>query len=338
MTYDEFMADWRSDNPRLKVQTSGSTGKPQVMWVEKRRMLASATMTCDFLHLKRGDGMLLCLPLDYIAGKMVVARTIERGLRLTTIVPSGHPYQTLAESGNLSHFACASLVPLQVYNSLQTPKEREWLASIDNILVGGGSISRDVEAQLRGFPNAIWSTYGMTETLSHIAMRRVSGPEASLWYTPLPHVSVSLTDEGCLVIDAPLVHEGRLVTNDLAELRPAPTADAKGVQFRILGRRDNVICSGGIKIQTEEVERLLEPHLHSPFVITHRPDEKFGEAVVLLTEDADLDAVRAVCQEVLPAYSVPKDVFHVAHVPMTETGKPARKQAEILAASLTQHK
>lgn len=332
MTYDEFMADWHSDNPRLMVQTSGSTGKPQVMWVEKSRMLASAKMTCDFLGLKSGERMLLCLPLDYIAGKMAVVRTIERNLKITMIEPTGHPCQTLVDEHKEAHFACASLVPLQVYNSLQVPKEREWLKSIDHILVGGGAISKEMEEELRGFPNAIWSTYGMTETLSHIAMRRISGPDASLWYTPLPHVSVSLNEDDCLVIDAPLVHEGVLVTNDIAELRFSES----GVQFRIVGRKDNVICSGGIKIQTEEVESRLEPRLDAPFAITHRPDEKFGQAVVLLTESSDTEEVRRICDEVLPPYWQPKDILHVDNIPLTETGKTARKKAEQLAIALMQ--
>ena len=164
----------------------------------------------------------------------------------------------------------------------------------------------------------------MTEALSHIALRRLSGHEASEWYTPFPSVSVSLSADGCLVIDAPEVNDSQLVTTDLAELRP----DGR---FRILGRKDNVICSGGIKIQIEEVERLLAPHLSSPFVITRRSDQKFGEAVVLLTE-GDTHEAQAVCQRVLPKYWQPRTYIHVARIPLTATGKPARKEAEQMAA------
>jgi len=161
----------------------------------------------------------------------------------------------------------------------------------------------------------------MTETLSHIALRRLNGPGRSDWYTPFDGVSVSLGDDGCLIIDAPAVHDGPLVTNDIAEL-----CDGR---FRILGRKDNVICSGGLKIQAEEVEKSLRAHLHESYMITKRRDEKFGEAVVLLTE-GDTAEARDVCQRVLPRYWQPRDYVHTDRIPLTETGKPARKQAEQL--------
>ena len=287
------------------------------MWVEKRRMEASARMTCDFLGLRGGDTALLCMSLDYIAGKMMVVRSLVRGLRLITVEPSGHPLAGVA--GQLDF---AAMVPMQVWNSLQVAEERERLMTIGNLIIGGGAIDDRLAHELAGFPNRVWSTYGMTETLSHIALRRLSGPEATEWYTPLPGVSLTLTEDGCLVIDAPTVHDGRLVTNDIAEMAP----DGR---FKILGRKDNVICTGGIKIQAEEVERLLRAHLREPFVITKRRDEKFGEVVVLLTE-GDVDTARDVCQRVLPKYWQPRDYVHTDQVPMTETGKPARKQAEQL--------
>ena len=136
-------------------------------------------------------------------------------------------------------------------------------------------------------------------------------------------------EDHCLVIDAPLVCPSRLVTNDIAELSSGTVPNMK---FRILGRKDNVICSGGIKIQIETVERQLRPHLQAPFLITKRPDAKFGEAVVLLTEGA-VDEGRRVCAQVLPKYNQPKAYLHVDKIPLTATGKPARKEAENIAKS-----
>ena len=214
------------------------------------------------------------------------------------------------------------MVPMQVYNSLQVSEECERLKQIRHLIIGGGAIDDTLAAALKSFPNNVWSTYGMTETLSHIALRRLNGPDASDYYTPFPSVKVSLNNDGCLVIDAPEVCPERLVTNDIAELSAG--------QFRILGRKDNVICSGGIKIQIEEVERLLRPHLPQPFLITKRPDAKFGEVVVLLSE-GPVDEARAVCERILPKYYQPKAYLHVDKIPLTETGKPARKQAETLA-------
>ena len=223
----------------------------------------------------------------------------------------------------------AAMVPMQVYNSLQVPEEKERLMRIRHLIIGGGAIDDALASALKTFPNHVWSTYGMTETLSHIALRRLNGPEASEWYTPFPSVKVSLNEDSCLVIDAPLVCPSRLVTNDIAELSSGTVPNMK---FRILGRKDNVICSGGIKIQIETVERQLRPHLQAPFLITKRPDAKFGEAVVLLTEGA-VDEGRRVCAQVLPKYNQPKAYLHVDKIPLTATGKPARKEAENIAKS-----
>ena len=318
MSLEEFLLEWRSDSPYVEVKTSGSTGEPKRMMVEKRRMMNSARITCDFLGLKPGDTALLCMSLDYIAGKMMVVRSIERNLKLITVEPSGHP---LTED---SKYDLVAMVPMQVYNSLQVPEEKERLMQIKHLIIGGGAIDESMEEELREFPNSVWSTYGMTETLSHIALRRLNGKEASVWYVPFPSVKVRLNEEGCLVIDAPEVCEETLVTNDIAEI------EASGRRFRILGRKDNVICSGGIKIQTEEVERTLKPYLDAPYMISKRPDPKFGEIVVLLTE-GDISDAREACERILPKYQQPKDYLRVDRIPLTETGKPARKEAEKLA-------
>ena len=324
MSLEEFLEEWNNSSPYVHVQTSGSTGAPKPMLVEKRRMLASARITCDFLGLHPGDTALLCMSLDYIAGKMMVVRSIERGLKLICVEPSGNPLRVAPD--DQTPLAFAAMVPMQVYNSLQVPDERHRLQQIRHLIIGGGAIDDALASELKTFPNAVWSTYGMTETLSHIALRRLSGPEASDWYTPFPSVKVSLSDEGCLVIDAPEVCPEPLVTNDIADLSPGPGPSDR---FRILGRKDNVICSGGIKIQIEEVERLLRPLMRVPYLISKRPDPKFGEVAVLLTEGS-VDDARQVCERILPKYHLPRHYLHVDHIPLTETGKPARQQAALL--------
>lgn len=321
MTLEAFLSEWNDASEFVHVQTSGSTGAPKPMLVEKRRMLASARITCDFLGLRSGDTALLCMSLDYIAGKMMVVRSIERGLKLISVEPSGHPLS------NVEYVDFAAMVPMQVYNSLQVPEERERLMRIRHLIIGGGAIDDQMAAELRTFPNAVWSTYGMTETLSHIALRRISGPDASEWYTPFPSVRVTHNDEGCLVINAPEVCEEPLVTNDIVEF------SSDHPEFRIIGRRDNVICSGGIKIQIEEVERHLRPHLHVPYLLTKRHDPKFGEVAVLLTEGS-VEEAREVCQRMLSKYHQPRYYLHVARIPLTETGKPARQEAIRLAETV----
>lgn len=317
MDLQQFLTEWHNDNPTLLVHTSGSTGKPKPMWVEKRRMEASARTTCDFLGLRSGDTALLCMPLDYIAGKMMVVRSLVRHLRLIAVEPSGEPLATVKETIDF-----AAMVPMQVWNALRVPEQRERLMGICHLIIGGGAIDDSLAAELRAFPNAVWSTYGMTETLSHIALRRLSGPSATDWYTPFEGVRLSRTNDGCLVIDAPALHDGPLTTNDMAEL-------ASDGRFKILGRKDNVICSGGLKIQAEEVERLLHSHLRVPYVITKRKDGKFGEVVVLLTE-GDTSEAQLICQRVLPKYWQPRAYFHVDQIPLTPTGKPARARLQNL--------
>jgi O-succinylbenzoic acid--CoA ligase len=311
-----FLKEWFSHSPLLKVKTSGSTGQPKEMLVEKARMMQSAVMTCEFLGLKEGDKSLLCMPLDYIAGKMMVVRALTTGLDLHLVTPSGHPLK-----GIRSAFDFAAMTPMQVYNSLQLSEEKEQLKEIRNLIIGGGPIDACLEDELKTFPNKVYSTYGMTETLSHIAMRRLNGDEASEYYTPFPSVSLSLSDDNTLIIDAPLVAGERLFTNDVAQIR----SDGS---FRIAGRRDNIINSGGIKIQAEAVEELVRPFVRGLFTVTSLPDEKFGEIIVLVTE-GDVD--EALLAGIEPAHFKPKKVIRTDKIPLTVTGKINRNALKKLA-------
>lgn len=259
MTLKEFQNEWYNASDKMQVHTSGSTGKPKTLLVEKCRMEASARITCDFLGLKEGDSILLCMPLDYIAGKMVVVRSIVRHLQLIEVKPSGRPLQFLDKAPDF-----VAMVPMQVYNSMKEEQDLYILKKIKNLIIGGGAIEDSMSEKLKEFPNAVWSTYGMTETLSHIALRRLSGENASEWYKPFPSVNVYLNDDGCLVINAPVVCRETLVTNDIAEI------SEDGTMFRVIGRKDNVIDSGGIKIHIEDVEKSLRQYIHVPYVITKK--------------------------------------------------------------------
>ncbi len=369
MTLAEFLADWHSDNPCLTVRTSGSTGTPKLLRVEKRRMVASANATCDALGLTANTTALLSLPLDYIAGKMQVVRALVRGMKLVEAyaitdmqVPflqaadmavgvaadvsyaagasyaSGSSYASDASyAANVSSSFCfAALTPMQVYTLLQTAEGRRRLQAISHLIIGGGAIDQRMAEQLRTFSTNIYSTYGMTETLSHIALRRLSGSGAGEWYEPMDGVTVGLLSDGCLTISAPRVCEEQLLTNDLAVMA------ADGRRFQIVGRRDNVINSGGIKIQIEEAERLLEPHIALPFAITKRSDEKYGEIVVMLyvadevasaDENTIVQRLQAICRNALPRYWQPRLYIAVKAIPTTDTNKKARAAARALAES-----
>lgn len=337
-----FLRTWFDDNPELEVKTSGSTGTPKVMSVSKERMMNSARLTLEFLQLKRGDRALLCMPLEYIAGKMVVVRALVGGLDLQVVAPCGHPLQKVAADLDF-----AAMIPLQVYNSLQKPGERARLAAVKQLIIGGGAIDAELEQELRSFPHKVWSTYGMTETLSHIALRRLNGSEASQFYQPFAQVKLSLSPEDTLVIEAPQVSAQTLVTNDIVVF------NEKG-QFRIKGRKDNVINSGGIKLQIEELEaqlKALQPQWD--FLISSQPHPKFGQVVVLLltkrslpselgelsdlsdpNELSEHSSVRAFLQTQLCAltrFARPKRYLLVDELPRTGTNKPDRAAAQRLA-------
>lgn len=345
MTYQEFISEWNDEAQTIHVQTSGSTGAPKKLNVRKDKMIESAKMTCDFLALQPGDTALLCMNLDYIGAKMMVVRSLVRQLHLVQVAPSGHPLATVDVP-----ITFAAMVPLQVYNSLHVPEEREKLRQIKHLIIGGGAIDDVLAAQLHDFPHAVWSTYGMTETLSHIALRRLNGLESSSWYTPLQGIKVTTNADDCLVIDAPKLCDTPIVTNDIAEIRATSTSEGKNaLAFRIIGRRDNVINSGGVKIQMEELERLMRPFLTMPYMVTKRKSEKFGEIVVLMVEKegddegatveekSELPMLRAILRllhRALPRYWEPRLYLSVDRIPMTETGKLNRALAQQMAEKL----
>ncbi|MDO4461714.1 MAG: AMP-binding protein [Bacteroidia bacterium] len=310
-----FIDEWNSDLEFVEVQTSGSTGVPKVMRVEKRRMVASARMTLDFLRLERGDTALLCLPDKYIAGKMMVVRSIIGGLRLISVEPCGNPLLSVEEG---EHICFAAFTPMQVYNMLGDEVSRRRFEAIDKIIIGGGAVSGTLAEELRWMKNEIWSTYGMTETLSHIAMRPLSGAGASDWYETLKGVNISTNGEGCMVIDAPHVAEGLLETNDIVEIR-------EDGRFKILGRRDNVVCSGGVKMQIEQMEQRIAVKYLGEFALSWVEDERLGQALVLVyTKKEDREEIERVCGEVLEKIERPKRYIWVEALPYTETGKIAR--------------
>ena len=318
-----FLSEWNNSSPTLEVQTSGSTGTPKRMQVRKDQMINSARLTCDFLGLQIGDKALLCMPLQYIAGKMMVVRSLVAGLDLILREPSGHP---MADIDVPLRFA--AMIPLQVYNTLQVPEEKERLSQIDILIIGGGSIDKELEQQIQQLPNQVYSTYGMTETLSHIALRRLNGPDASDYYIPFSSVKLSLSPDKTLVIDAPLVTQAPLITNDVAELLP----DGR---FRILGRKDNIINSGGVKIQIENIETQLRSILTHDFAITSIPDSKFGEVIVLLTT-APNESIQKESFEILQKFQRPKHLLTVHTIPYTGTGKIDRAACRKLALKLMQ--
>ena len=316
-----FIEDWFSSSKFVTVHTSGSTGVPKELQVAKQRMVQSAKMTCTYFNLQKGDEVLLCMPIQYIAGKMMLVRTLVTQLSLWVVEPQGRPLKQF-----IMPLAFAAMVPLQLYNSLQFCEDKRRLESIQNILVGGGAIDESIEKEIGRFPNAVYSSYGMTETVSHIAMRRLNGKQASAWYKPFPSVHLKQTEEGALIIEAPLVAEEILKTNDVVDLKPDGS-------FRVIGRLDNIINSGGVKIQAEKVEQKLRKLIHTPYVVTNVVDSRLGEAITLLIESTSysIQELKERCKTALKPYEMPLHIFFVDAIPLTETKKVDRAQCKTVA-------
>ncbi len=318
-----FLNKWFDDSPVITVHTSGSTGTPKELVVRKEQMMQSARLTCEFLNLRKGDSALLCMNLRYIGAMMMVVRSLVAGLNLIVRPASGHPL-----AGIKDPLRFVAMVPLQVYNTLQIPEEKERLKQTDILIIGGGAIDEALETEIKHLPTVVYSTYGMTETLSHIALRRLNGASASEHYYPFPSVKLSLSAENTLVIDASLVCDGTLQTNDIARIYPDGS-------FIILGRKDNVINSGGIKIQAEEMEKLLRPFIPVPFVITSVPDRRLGQAVTLLLKGLpDTKEIENKLQEIFEPYYRPKYILPTDYIPQTGNGKINRLGCRILAEQL----
>lgn len=318
-----FLNEWFDASPIITVHTSGSTGVPKELVVRKDRMMQSARLTCEFLNLQAGDTALLCMNLRYIGAMMMVVRSLVAGLNLVVRPASGHPLSDVEVP-----LKFAAMVPLQVYNTLRVPAERKRLEHTDILIIGGGAVDDSLEAELKTIPIAAYSTYGMTETLSHIALRRLNGEAASKCYYPFPSVELSLSAENTLIVKAPLICDDVLQTNDIACL-------CSDGSFTIAGRKDNVINSGGIKIQAEEMENRLQPFIPVPFAVTAVPDPCLGQALTLLIAGKpDIKELENKLQAVLETYYRPKHIFITELIPQTENGKIDRTGCRILAQQM----
>lgn len=311
-----FLNEWFSDSDFILAQTSGSTGEPKTIELPKSIMRKSAERTIEYFNLQKTDKLLLSLPCRYIAGKMMVVRAIVGQMNLVTVDPSTD-FRFLENEV----FDFGALVPNQVSKILEQPSEVHKLQNIRNLLIGGSAVSAELEKQIESFNSRIVSTYGMTETASHIAIRELSGPAKSDFYHCLPGITVSLQENGCLQIHSPEISDA-LKTNDLAELQSSTS-------FRILGRADSVIISGGVKYSPEAIEKKLEKLIQQPFAISSVADNKLGEKIVLVIEGNPFET--SLLQEkinlVLPAFERPKAILFLSKFPLTQSGKI--KRAEI---------
>jgi o-succinylbenzoate---CoA ligase len=273
-----FLKDWYAPDDFIEVKTSGSTGKPKTVRLKKDFLAASAQRTLRFFQLNKNDRVLHCLPLQYIAGKLMVVRALRGELDLFVADPATD-FSFLKKE----KFRFAAMVPNQVAKILKTEANPgAFMKNIEQLLIGGSAIPASLEKDLQKVSTACWSGYGMTETATHIALRKINGLDSDGYYYCLENNNVGLSAENCLQIFMPGLPEQPLQTTDLAELKDEKT-------FRILGRSDNVIISGGIKFSPEQIEKKLEPFISEPFLISSLPHESLGRQLVLVVEGKESD-------------------------------------------------
>ncbi|WP_266366135.1 AMP-binding protein [Tellurirhabdus rosea] len=317
-----FCRDWRSGRETFVLQTSGSTGTPKPIPLTRTQMQASARLTGQTLGLTPGDGALVCLNIRYVAGVMMLVRGLELGLRMTVVEPASDPLETLPPP--IPPFDFTALVPLQLETLLSVPGRREVLNRMKAVIVGGAAVSPALEEALQAVQAPVYSTYGMTETVSHIALRRLNGSDRSDLFTALEGVELGVDDRSCLNIRSAATDFARIQTNDVVELR-------EGGRFRLLGRADSIINSGGLKIQPEQVEAVLSPLLAPRrYVVVGLPDERLGEQVTLVLEaeklpEALLAEVRHLVRSQMGPFFVPRQQRTLPVFPLTPTGKIDRK-------------
>lgn len=298
----KFLLDWLNNESFVLVKTSGSTGKPKQIVLQKSAMIASAKATGLFFNLQPKNTALLCLSANYIAGKMMLVRAIILGLHLDTIDPISAPLAS-------KKYNFIAMVPLQVQKSLSK------LHLVDNVLIGGAKLSYTLSESIMKTNCNAFESYGMTETISHIAIKKI-GAKA---FTVLPNIIISVDERNCLVIEALELSKEKIITNDIVEI-------LNSTQFVLKGRIDNVINSGGIKLFPEEIEELIGKHISVPFFIASKPDEILGEKVILVLEAIPFSIENKVFSE-LSKYQIPKEILFLETFQRTETQKINRKKS-----------
>ena len=305
-----FIQEWLDNNDYVVVKTSGSTGVPKNLELSKQKMINSAKATGTFFKLPENTTALLCLPSNYIAGKMMLVRAMILGWNLHIVAPEKDP---------ISHYNAdydfVAMVPYQVHYSLK------YLNKIKKLIIGGGAVSKELNDRLQKVNTEVFATYGMTETISHIAVRRINGLAKSNDYKALPRVRFSLDKRNCLIIDAPELSVEKVISNDVVKLI-SPTS------FEYVGRIDHVVNSGGIKLFPEQIEEKLTFYIDRPFIIASEKNETLGEQLIMIIEDASTQETSDFKEAFLSlsSYERPKKIYTFSKFPFTETGKIKRME------------
>jgi O-succinylbenzoic acid--CoA ligase len=314
-----FIRQWHGPQRDFELRTSGSTGPPKKITITRDQMIASARATAKAIDLRQGYTALTCLDTSYIAGQMMLVRSFTTGMKVIAVTPSANPFRRLDVRDKIDFTA---LVPYQVQAVIQSPEDA-YFNTIGIIIIGGAALPLQAREQLQRYQARFFATYGMTETLSHIALQPLNGKDASAYFQVLPGIVVQQDERHCLVIEAPHLPE-KVVTNDVVELQ-------NSTHFQWLGRFDTIINSGGVKVIPEKVEAEVEKalrclNIYCDFFISGVPDSQLGEKIILIIKekiltDEELGNLYTALQKSLSRYEIPKEVIVLKSFDMTETGK-----------------
>lgn len=303
-----FLRNWFDATAFVEVKTSGSTGNPKIIQLQKEQMINSAIATGDYFNLPQNTTALLCLSANYIAGKMMLVRALTLGWYLDVVAPTSNPLKNSDKNYDFS-----AMVPMQLHNSLPD------IHKIKKLIVGGGTVSNELLSKIQEVETEIFATYGMTETITHIAVKKfnviASGAKQSN-YKILPNIKISIDHRGCLVIDAPTISVEKVITNDLVEII-SPT------EFKWLGRIDNVINSGGIKLIPEQIEEKIAEIIENRFFVAGKKDAALGEKLILIIEGIKNEDLLKRIQhlKLLSTYEIPKEIYFLEKFIETQTNK-----------------
>lgn len=310
-----FLTNWFNDDDSLEVQTSGSTGVPKIIQLKKEFMKNSALATGAFFNLKENTTALLCMSTEFIAGRLMLVRALELGWHLDIVDPSSNPLKNLNKEYDFS-----AMVPLQLHNSLNE------IHKIKKLIVGGGIVSYELENKIKDLNTEVFATYGMTETITHIAIKKLNNfshfeHNKKPYYQVFPNVKISIDSRDCLVIVAPKVSDEAIVTNDIVKIHSE-------TEFEWLGRFDTIINSGGVKLIPEQIEHKISEIINERFIVSGLKDELLGEKLVLIVEgNEDLNLMQKVKQLTsLSKFEQPKEIYFLSKFIETPTQKINRKK------------
>tara|TARA_R110001599_G_scaffold170952_1_gene361346 strand:- start:14040 stop:15107 length:1068 start_codon:yes stop_codon:yes gene_type:complete len=309
----KFINEWRTGKESFAQNTSGSTGKPKTIYISRSQMIASAKRTAKALNLDKNISALLCINPEFIGGKMMLVRAMELEWNLTLVPPNSNPEEHLEDDAKFSFVA---LVPLQLERMMTTKKGRKQLDNIETIIVGGAPISSQLEADIQSLSTQVFSTYGMTETVSHIALKAMNGSHRSDFFKVLDGISVEIDERDCLRIKGDVTLNQCIQTNDVVELC--------GSEFKWLGRADFVINSGGIKIHLDQLENQLSELLDTEVVLLKKSHPQLGEtyvAVIVNKHNRTIEELKSAIDPILEKYHKPNALYLIDILPRTASGK-----------------